>query len=359
MNNKFSYLLVAAVLIPVACGEEPADVSDADKSDYRPLVNKVEVMELHRGYFHRQVVSNGTLEALDKAPLKFSSDGVISDVNVSDGEYVRAGTVIASLDKTDLELSLSSAMTSVKKAELELYDILLGQGYAVGDTTGIPERAMSVAKIRSGYSAAADAYRKAELELKKADLISPISGRVSGLTLKKYGRPGNEPLCRIISDATLQVRFPVIESEYKLIEKGLAVDIHPYADGNKCHSGRIVSVDPSVNEKGQISVCAQLKNDGTLIDGMNVKVVVEKNVPDMFVVPRSAVVIRDNMTVLFTFGEDGLAHWVYVNILLSNSDEYAVEGNKDRGSSLKEGDRVIISGNINLADRSEAVLKDK
>ena len=102
---------------------------------------------------------------------------------------------------------------------------------------------------------------------------------------------------------------------------------------------------------------AQVANDGSLIDGMNVKVVVERMIPGQLVVPRSAVVIRDNLDVLFTYTPDGRAHWTYVKILYSNGDSHVVTANTDRNATLSEGDQVIVSGNLNLADNSEVTLK--
>ena len=112
-----------------------------------------------------------------------------------------------------------------------------------------------------------------------------------------------------------------------------------------------------MDEKGQISVTAQVRNDGSLIDGMNVRVIVERMISGQLVVPRSAVVIRDNLDVLFTCTDDGKAHWTYVTILYSNGESYVVEANKDRNAELNEGDQVIVSGNLNLADNSDVLVK--
>ena len=91
---------------------------------------------------------------------------------------------------------------------------------------------------------------------------------------------------------------------------------------------------------------------------MNVKVTVEKTVANQLVVPRSAVVIRDNMNVLFTYQPNGTARWVYVTIIASNRDSFVVEPNSERNSQLSEGEKVIISSNLNLADGSEVRLKE-
>ena len=149
----------------------------------------------------------------------------------------------------------------------------------------------------------------------------------------------------------------MLESEYAFISKGLPVKVSPYADPAKVLVGQVTEVNPVVDRNGQVYVTARVRNDGSLLDGMNVKVTVERLMPGQLVVPRSAVVIRDNLDVLFTYTPDGKAHWTYVNILMSNGDSHVVTANTDRAASLKEGDSVIISGNLNLADGSNVQLK--
>lgn len=65
------------------------------------------------------------------------------------------------------------------------------------------------------------------------------------------------------------------------------------------YSGKIKNVNPSIDENGQIEVCAVLDGASSLINGMNVKVTVDKVLDSRLVVPKSAVVVRDNLNVLF------------------------------------------------------------
>ena len=177
------------------------------------------------------------------------------------------------------------------------------------------------------------------------------------MNLNKYDRATSEPFCTVIDDSRLEVNFSVMESEYAFLCKGLPVRVIPFADPAKSVAGKVTEINPTVDKNGQISVCATLGNDGSLIDGMNVKVIVERMMPGQLVVPRSAVVVRDNLDVLFTYTDDGIAHWTYVNIIRSNGDSHVVIPNEDRGASLNEGDKIIVKGNLNLADGSKVQLK--
>ena len=55
---------------------------------------------------------------------------------------------------------------------------------------------------------------------------------------------------------------------------------------------------------------------------------------------------------------DGKSVWTYVNILMGNGSEYAVEADKSRDAVLREGDMVIVEGNFNLGDNTVVVIKE-
>ena len=214
-----------------------------------------------------------------------------------------------------------------------------------------------MAKMRSGYTSAKNSLERAKLDYEGAVLKAPYSGKVADLKLKAYDRTTSEPFCSVIDDSSLDVDFSVMESEYAFLEKGLQVRVIPFADPSKSVTGKVSEINPTVDKNGQIAVRATVRNDGSLIDGMNVKVIVERMMPGQLVVPRSAVVVRDNLDVLFTYTDDGVAHWTYVNIIRSNGDSHVVTANADRGARLNEGDKVIVKGNLNLADGSKVQIK--
>jgi len=356
MRIGINATIVIATGLLCSCGNRNTEELRDAKVVSEPEINVVEVVSIERSDFPRQLVSNGKLKASRKSSLAFGTTGVISSMKVSNGSRVAVGNVIARLDRPDLKLSLEAAEIAVKKAELDFYDVLAGQGYALKDTVNVPADVLAMAKMRSGYTSARNALAKARLEYDSAILKAPFNGRVADLNLKLYDRAGSEPFCTVIDDSVLDVNFYVMESEYSFLSAGLAVKVSPFADPSKTVVGKVCEINPTVNKNGQIAVRATVANDGALLDGMNVKVIVERTVANQLVVPRSAVVVRDNMDVLFTYTDDGIAHWTYVTILHSNGDSHAVVANTDRNAVLSEGDKVIVSGNLNLADGSKVQL---
>jgi len=355
LNVFYTTILFVAI---VSCGRDKGVTNNEGvRMQYRINENKVKVDLLSRKPFQTQLVSNGKLSASQQAILSFSSSGKIADIKVKNGQSVRVGEVLAELEKSTLRLSYEAAEIAYKKATLDYYDVLAGMGYSISDTTSIPSDILMIAKIRSGYLSAKNTLDKAENELDGTKIIAPFNGRIANVTHNRCDEiKSGESICTLISDKNMNVLFSVIESDYWMIEKGLRVMISPFGTPEKLSYGEISEINPVVDKNGQVLVKATVSNNKQLLDGMNVKVIVEKPIGELFVVPRSAVVVRDNMSVLFRY-DNGKAEWVYVNVLNSNAESHAVEANSERGAHLNEGDTIIVSGNLNLADGSIVVIE--
>lgn len=357
MHSYFAQVLGLSLLILWGCGTAGSHQDKDARLQQAAQSNEVEVITLRKTDFPRQLLSNGKAIAAARASLSFSSPGPISYLPVRNGQYVTKGTVLAKVHRPDLELAEASARTALEKARVDMYDYLVGQGYPARDTLSPPKEILAMAEMKSGVTTARNALAQARLDLSGTVLKAPFSGRVADIRLRVHDLAGSEPFCTLVDDRSFDVDFTVMESEYGFLSKGLTVKVVPFSDESLCCEGTITDINPVVDKNGQISVRASVKGAGCLLDGMNVKVTVERILPGQLVVPRSAVVIRDNLDVLFTYTDDGKAHWTYVNIVSSNGDSHIVTANSARGAVLLEGDRVIVSGNLNLADGSSVVLK--
>lgn len=356
MKAKTYRYLGLFLLLFSSCGHPESAKQKDGRLEQQTVNNVVEVITLKKTDFPSQLLSNGKLVAVARASLSFSSPGPLFSIPVRNGQSVTKGTVLAQVNRPDLELALESARLSLEKAEMDLYDYLVGQGYPARDTTIVPLEIMAAARMKSGFSVAKNALSKARLDMDGTVLKAPFSGRVADIRLHQYDLSGADTFCTLVDDSSFDVAFTVMESEYSFLSKGLPVKVTPYADETYTCSGNIMDINPLVDKNGQILVRARVKGGGKLLDGMNVKVTVERMIRNVLVVPRSAVVIRDNLNVLFSYTDDGKAHWTYVTIITSNADSHVVTANRSRGAVLSEGDRVIVSGNLNLADGSSVVL---
>ncbi|MEN6618574.1 MAG: efflux RND transporter periplasmic adaptor subunit [Rikenellaceae bacterium] len=357
------YLIFSlSVFMILSCsgkGGNTSAESDAAKADFVSEKNLVDTISLKKRDFNKQLLSNGKLRAITKSELNFLSSGVISEVYVKNGETVIKGQPLASLDKKQAIYKLDQAKQKMEKAELDFADALIGYGYGK-DTLKVPADLLKIIKIRSGYLSSVSDLKQAEEDLKNTTLIAPFGGKVANLTAKPYEQASGI-FCTLIDDSLFDVDFSLLESEMPFIKIGSNVKIISYSEPDKQYLGVVTQINPLIDDNGQVKILAKVANSsGRLIEGMNVKAMVENIVRDKLVVPKSAVVMRDNFDVLFRLDTaTGKAMWTYVKVEASNSESHVVTANLDKNAELNIGDIIIISGNLNLADGSKVEIKKR
>ena len=357
------HLLIISVLLSLAsCGSK----SDSEASGHSPQTeavpteNYVDTMTLRLVYFNREVVCNGHLAAKVKAQLQPKHNDVLTEIGVSEGQWVEKGTLLAVTDETLYRREVERAEREVEKTRVDFADKLITMGYDVDADLmprgEIPDDILRRAEVTSGFYSACYQLQTAHQNLSDCRLSAPTSGRIADLTARLHQRA--DKLCNIIDDTEFDVEFSVLEAELAVIHPGQRVRVSPFVDDSLVVYGSVRSVNPSVSEKGMVKVTARVNGRPELLDGMNVRVVIERSVPRMFVVPKDAVVERDGYNVAFLY-DDGCARWTYVDILHSNISHHAITGCARKETELHEGDIVITSGNMNLADGTKVELKQK
>ncbi len=73
-----------------------------------------------RGPISQTVALSGTVEPTQRYQLQFSRNGKIEKIKVALGDKVKAGDVVASLEKNDLEFQLAGQKASLKVTQANL-----------------------------------------------------------------------------------------------------------------------------------------------------------------------------------------------------------------------------------------------
>ncbi len=348
MNKE--YLLLIIFLFWSCTSSNTNNKSTIEKRQYTEERNPVEVIILKNATFKKEMVSSGKLIAPRKSNLKFRTNGIIEKLFVKNGQTVSKGDTIATLDDFEQKQRREQAKLRLEKAYIDLQDALISMGYNLNDSLNVPENFMQIAKSRSGYSSAQNELKSAQFELKATTLITPFSGKIANLQTKEYENTPGDAFCLLIDDNNFEVRFPVLETEIANISLDKTVKVTPFSSERMYH-GFVNEINPVVNENGLIDVKAIVNNTDGLIEGMNVKILIENNIKNQLIVPKGAVLQRDNQQVLFKY-TNGIAWWTYVQTNYENSTSYAVIAHPDKGGALEAGDTVIVSGNLNLAHES-------
>ncbi|MFV0247970.1 MAG: efflux RND transporter periplasmic adaptor subunit [Tenacibaculum sp.] len=328
--------------------------SKKDKNNFIDInspkqVSKIEVtcVSITANTFQRQIVSNGKIEARQKSDLHFKINDRIASIKVRNGQKVTRGQLLAILENDIVNNQIEKNIIAFKKAKSQFEKIKINYGLGNQDTLLKPQVLQNL-KIRSGYLEAENALKNAKFQYNQSFLRTPFFGVVANIEKKKGDFiTTSDVFCTIINPNSLEVSFSVLENEFSFVSKGQEIEIQSFANRDQHFKGVIREINPIVDKNGLIKIKAKITSKNTrLLDGMNAKVLINKPVKDVLVIPKQALVLRSNREVVFTV-ENGLAKWNYIEVVGENNDSYAIK------KGLKATDTIIVSGNLNLSNNAK------
>ncbi|MCY4160346.1 MAG: efflux RND transporter periplasmic adaptor subunit [Flavobacteriaceae bacterium] len=321
--------------------------------------NFVETMVIQSQPFSEEIIVNGKLSAEQKSVLKFNVSGNLKLLNVKNGERVQINQVIASLDNYTFNQEVNKAQLNYDKAQLDFQDILIVRGYHQTNKDSIPQNIFEMANIRSGLQAAKNQLNEANHNLNSSILKAPFSGKIGTLKYRLHEFvAAQSDFLTLIDDREFFVEFYLMETEIYKVGIGDDVSV-TLLNHSEITEGTIHSINPQVEKNGTVLIKALIKNKGMLLEGMNVQLSIQKIIPNQLVVPKSAVLLRQNEPIIFKY-QNGLAQWSYINTIHENSHSYAIIPNPEiTYTNLSQGDTIIISNNTNLAHNSPVTIDPK
>lgn len=124
---RWPVLVVAGVLV-AGSGTAYAVTSDRSTGNYRTV-------RASKGDVEQLLSTTGTVDAAHRADLGFGTSGTVADVLVALGDRVKAGQVIATLDRDALGAAVTKARASVARAVAQLASDEEAQADAVADSS--------------------------------------------------------------------------------------------------------------------------------------------------------------------------------------------------------------------------------
>src|SRR6266853_1111588 len=173
-KNKRLYIIIAVVvLVVVVAGVSIAAKVSGTKIDPSKL-GKVE-----QGDLAKSVVATGKIQPITKVEIKSKASGIVKRLLVDAGERVKAGQVLAELDKEQIQAQVRASSAALEAAEANLRateaDIERAKVDALGPDVPTLQRAYERAQqmAREGVVSQAaldDAQRAYELAVNKRNV---------------------------------------------------------------------------------------------------------------------------------------------------------------------------------------------
>jgi len=311
----------------------------------------------------------GTVEPSSSVAVRAQVTGELTTVSFTEGDDVREGQVLFTLDRRPLELALQQSRANLERdmaqaanaaSQAARIQQLADRGIATREQ--VQTGNTNAAALEATVAADRAAVENATVQLQYATITAPISGRTGALIVHEGNlvrANDTSPLVVINRMMPVNVSFGIPEAQLPsfkrfLAERTLRVEASAPNETGPASAGSISFVDNAVDQTtGTIKIKGSFPNqDLRLWPGQFVNVVVTLTTdPSAIVVPTAAVQAGQQGQFVFVVKPDQTVALQPVTIARTNGLEAIVS------QGLKAGDIVITDGQIRLVPGSHISIR--
>ncbi len=369
-RRRASFFL-AGVLFLGACSGGPS--SQEPKSKEKPAV-PVTVASVFTKDVAVQVSSVGNVEAYSTVAVKSRVSGELVGVHFQEGQEVKEGDLLFTIDKVPYEVALREAQARLERdqalARKARDDVRRNMPLAEKDIVSRQslDQYVSTAEAAEALVKADQAtVENLQLQLGYCSIRSPISGRTGSLLIQKgnlvKGNDENKSLLTVHQIEPIYVTFAVPEKylgEINRRTKEGKMEVLVYTPENPGGSEPVAGVVSFVNNAVEQSTAtirlkATFQNkDRRLWPGQTLSVLLTLGVqPKAVVVPSQAIQSGQSGSYAFVVKQDQTAEHRPVTVSRSTNGETVIE------KGLSPGETVVTDGQLLLTSGAKVSIKDQ
>jgi multidrug efflux system membrane fusion protein len=339
----------------------------------------------------------GNVEAYSTISVKAQVTGQLTDVYIKEGDFVKKGDKLFTIDPRPLEAALNQAKANLSRDEAVLGQVtanlardsaqaryseaqatryaqlfdqkiiskdqaeqLRASADAAAQAVAADKAAIESAKAAIGATKAA--VENAQVQLGYTNISSPIDGRTGNITVKAGNvvMANSQELMTITEVEPIYVTFAVPESQLTAIKTYMAqgklpVRVRPQDDAETEEIGALTFVDNMVDTTtGTIKLKGTFVNkDHKLWPGQFVRVTLRLTTQqNAVVVPNEAVQTGQNGSFIYVVKDDRTVESRNVTLGARVDQDMVIQ------SGLEPGETVVTEGQLRLAPGSRVALRD-
>lgn len=361
------------------------DSAKAEKKEETEDAVPVEIAEAWSGPISSYLSSTSNLRARRDIEVMARVEGVVEDLLVEEGDLVRKGQALCTLDDTDLQINLTLTKQQLAQARIQLEQAKIEQekwSTQITNTkaeldrkeTAFKEQLVSeqeVAQLRYQLDdqthderVAASRVRElghrvdeleaqieqANLEISRTNITAPFGGYITERQVE-LGQSVRvqQQLFRLAAFSPLYADVHLSEQETDLIIPGQQARVLLGANERDSAQGRVARISPIVDDStGTVKVTIELLPvDRNFRPGAFVRVNIQTDTrQNAVLIPKRAILEEDGENYIFT-ADGETAHRRKVALGYENASEVEVR------SGVRPGETVIVAGQGNLKEGSK------
>ena len=340
----FAILIVCIVFTQFNCGKDSQSKEKDKKKD--ELVVPVEVAEVTIGDISAYFSGTATIEAEEETDVVAKVGGVVKEIYVEEGDYVKVNQMVAKLDDEKLAVQLEQAKATLDKLE---------NAYNRNDEL-FKKSLISVDQFQKSkyeYESQKAIYSLATLELNYSAIRSPISGVVAERKIKVGNMVlTNQATFRVTGMDPLIAVLHVPERQISKLRTGQKAKLGIDAVKGVEFMGKIKRISPVVDPTtGTVKVTLEMRDpSGRLKPGMFSRNNIINDIHQKTtLVPKDALIAEDRESSVFVV-RDSLALRQIVEVGYVNTSHIEIL------SGLQPADTVVTTGKGSLKDSAKVEI---
>lgn len=360
MILRFQPILAICILFLLGCG-------DSDKQEPRP-VRPVRYQEVGYGGNATSRTFSGTARTNKIINLSFRASGIITEHNLSIGQQVRKGQLLARLDNVQARLNYESAVASLNSSESQMNTAKLNLDrvrslYEKGSMSLSDFEAAknSFKTAQQGYESAKRGVGIQQEQIRFGFLYAPEDGVISAVNSEVDENVSPGQIVAVLNAGTdMEISMGLPESIINGVSKGLDVAVGFPSLPETSFSGKVTEVAPAVDiNTATYPVRVRITNPSDAIkSGMSANVTfnfagLEEARPSLVVPPQAV-------------GEDSNGRFVFLiedtdGIITVKKQPVAIGNLTTEGfeitSGLESGQKIATAGLQTLLDGQQVKLQ--
>lgn len=295
-------------------------------------------------------VANGTFEPFQEMKFPSEVSGKVLRVLVDEGSYVRVGQTLAVIRGDSQSIDLTAAQAAYQNAitDNQRYENALKTG-------GVTQQQVDQSRLQLKNAKAQ--LDQSRLKVGDMNIRATISGVVNSRLIEpgSYVSPGTE-MFEIVNVSSLKLRAEVNENQIVNLKVGDNIKVTASVFPGKEFVGKVTFIAPKASSSLNFPVEIQVSNSAgnELKAGMYGTAIFSQSDDEAaskpaLVVPRQAFVGGLNSNQIFVV-KDSIAKLRTITSGRNFGDKIEVL------SGLKDGETVVTSGQINLADGAKVSI---
>jgi membrane fusion protein (multidrug efflux system) len=364
VKNVKNYLIVVSLFSAASCGSKSAQQQQGMQAPPAVPVTVQQVTAGNAVYYDQYPA---TVTALNEVELRPQVSGYITGIYFKDGDKVRKGEKLYSIDQQQYQANYQQAVanlavqqTNLVKAQKDAdrYHELEKQDAIAKQQVDYADAALDAAKKQ--VEAAQANVRAVQTNVRYSTIYAPFDGTI-GISQVKMGAPvsaGQTVLNTVSSDNPVAVdfavdqrqiyRFTQLQQQRRIADSSFRLafgnDIYPYP-------GKIYLIDRAVNpQTGTIIVRLVFPNDkGLLKVGMSGTIRIKIVANNTILIPYKAVTEQLGEFFVYVLNDSNKVSQRKVPLGAQIGTNIIVK------DSLREGEKIVVQGVQNL--REGAMVK--